>query len=100
MIKHPASRSLCSLTSPILLSHHHTLPTASSKFHSRRSQALSSTPQSRHNCEVSTPAERRADHSQALTIVNRSTTEKVDRNTRYHSPDICSVLEDGCKVLS
>jgi hypothetical protein len=92
MIKHPASRSLCSSISPILLSHHHTLPTATSRFHFDQLQALPSTPQSRHNCEVSTPAERRAGHSRALTIVNRSTIEKVQRNHRYHSPDICSVV--------
>jgi hypothetical protein len=99
MIKHPASRSLCSLTSPILLSHHHTLPTATSRFHFDQLQALPWTPPSRHNCEVSTPAERRADHSQALTIVNRSTFEKVHRNLVSTHRISAAFFEDNCKVL-
>lgn len=47
-----------------------------------RTIASTSPYKSGRNCEVSTPAERRADQSQALTIVNRSTIEKVQRNHR------------------
>lgn len=94
-----ASSSLCSLTSPILQLTIHSLQLPANSIPDDRKHFLLPH-KSRRNREVSTPAERRADHSRALTIVNRSTIEKVQRNHRYHSPDFCSVLGEDCKVLS